>query len=271
MPTTSTSTTQSSSHTDSQQQVFPIIFLIGRPAAGKSEVIKYLKELAPAERASRLHIGDFHELDDFPMIWSWFEEDEILSRHQRRRLHSDSEGYFLDNFEWNILIERLDLEYRKWVKENTPASTVGETPSEGLALPAGRTAVIEFARGKEHGGLREAFSYFTPELLRRGAVLYINVTFEESLRKNRRRFNPDKPHSILEHALPDDKLERLYGESDWDELAAGDPAYLDLQGIRVPYAVMENQDDVTTQGGEVLGERLRGALTRLWSHHIERT
>ena len=265
---TSTTGTQSSSHTGSGQQVFPILFLIGRPAAGKSEVIKYLKELPPAERASRLHIGDFHELDDFPMIWSWFEEDEILARHNRRRLHSDSEGYFLDNFEWNVLIERLDLEYRKWVKENTPAS--GNGASDGLALPAGRTAVIEFARGKEHGGLSEAFSYFTPELLRRGAVLYINVTFEESLRKNRRRFNPDKPHSILEHALPDDKLERLYGESDWEELSSSDPAYLDLQGIRVPYAVMENQDDVTTRGGELLGERLRETLKHLWAHHLER-
>ena len=180
--------------------LFPGLFLIGRPAAGKSEVIKSLHGPDPAERASRLHIGEFYELDDFPMIWSWFEEDDILARHGRQRLHTDSEGYFLDNFEWNVLIERLDLEYRKWALENGG-------PIES-APPRGKTSVIEFARGKEHGGFREAFGCFTPELLARGAVLYIKVSFSESLRKNRRRFNPDKPHSILEHSLPDEKLDR---------------------------------------------------------------
>lgn len=262
----------------SHDNVFPILFLIGRPAAGKSEVIKYLRELDPGERAKRLHIGDFHELDDFPMIWSWFEEDEILARHGRPRIHTDAEGYFLDNFEWNVLIERLDLEYRKWVKEIVPPADPDGKSTDGrhdenageLPLPAGRTAVIEFARGREHGGLRAAFSSFSPELLRRGSILYINVSLSESLRKNRKRFNPDKPHSILEHALPDDKLERLYGESDWNELSTGDSSYLSLSGMKVPYVVMENEDDVTTKGGSPLGNRLADVLDRLWKHYSRR-
>jgi hypothetical protein len=265
MATRSTSPTTTST---AQEKVFPVLFLIGRPAAGKSEVIKYLREMDPTERAAELHVGYFHELDDFPMIWNWFEEDEILARHGRKRLHSDSEGYFFDNFEWNVLIERLDLEYRKWVKECAPEGEYGD--DNARSLPRGKTAVIEFARGKEHGGLIEAFSYFSEDLLRRGAVLYINVSFSESLRKNRKRFNPDKPHSILEHALPDDKLERLYGESDWEELSADDASFLKLKGIQVPYSVMENEDDVTTKGGDVLGTRLRESLERLWSHHTER-
>ncbi|HUX20082.1 MAG TPA: hypothetical protein VMW69_02510 [Spirochaetia bacterium] len=265
---TSSTSPRVTSNSLAHETVFPILFLIGRPAAGKSEVIKYLRELDSKERAAELHVGDFHELDDFPMIWSWFEEDEILARHGRKRLHSDSEGYFLDNFEWNVLIERLDLEYRKWVKECAPEGDRGDDGA--LALPRGKTAVIEFARGKEHGGLKDAFSYFSEDLLRRGAVLYINVSFSESLRKNRRRFNPDKPHSILEHALPDDKLERLYGESDWDELSAEKGSFLRLKGVQVPYSVMENEDDVTTKGGELLGGRLRESLDRLWSRHLQR-
>jgi hypothetical protein len=32
----------------------------------------------------------------------------------------------------------------------------------------------------------------------------------------------------------------------------------------VPYAVLENEDDVTTSGGEPLHERLGQALGRLW-------
>ena len=96
------------------------------------------------------------------------------------------------------------------------------------------------------------------------AVLYIDVSWEESLRKNRKRFNPDKPDSILEHSLPDAKLERLYREVDWPEVTGGDPQYLRIQGIRVPYVEFDNSDDVTTARGEALGKRLEGSLQRLW-------
>ncbi len=96
------------------------------------------------------------------------------------------------------------------------------------------------------------------------AVLYIDVTWEESLRKNRMRFNPEKPDSILEHSLPDSKLERLYKEIDWSEVSRGDSQYLTIQGIQVPYVVFDNADDVTTQRGVALGERLEQALKKLW-------
>jgi len=42
-------------------------------------------------------------------------------------------------------------------------------------------------------------------MLKSAAILYVNVSFSESLRKNRKRFNPNKPDSILEHGLPDEK------------------------------------------------------------------
>jgi hypothetical protein len=96
------------------------------------------------------------------------------------------------------------------------------------------------------------------------AVLYLDVSWEESLRKNRKRFNPDKPDSILEHSLPDAKLERLYKEVDWSTFSAADPAYLSVQGLRVPYVVFDNSDDVTTRGGDALGQRLQGCLEKLW-------
>jgi hypothetical protein len=37
-----------------------------------------------------------------------------------------------------------------------------------------------------------------------------------------------------------------------------------VKGIRVPYVVFENEDDVTTAGGEALGERLEEVLGQLW-------
>lgn len=231
--------------------LFDIVILIGRPAAGKSEIIDHLKRTPEAERRHRYRIGRFEEIDDFPMIWSWFEEDHILARHGRERLHTDAEGYFTDNFFWHLLIERLEQEF--WKRDK-----------EGAGFGESRTAIVEFARGSEHGGFAEAFSHFSAELLQRSAVLYIDVPFEESLRKNRKRFNPEKPHSILEHALPDEKLRRLYGEVDWEQLPKSEDSRLLLAQARVPYTVFPNGDDVTSDDNPALGERLQHCLSQLW-------
>jgi hypothetical protein len=100
------------------------------------------------------------------------------------------------------------------------------------------------------------------------AILYIDVSWEESLRKNRARFNPDRPDSILEHSLPDKKMEALYREVDWEEISAADSEYIEIKGRKVPYAVFENEDDVTTQRGEALTIQLEKTLCRLWNSRI---
>lgn len=231
----------------------PLLILIGRPGAGKSEVINYLKHEPEDQRRNRFGIGPFLEVDDFPMLWTWFEEDHILTEMGHARLHSDSEGYFLHRDLWHLLIRRLELDYHKLIADNEK-------------LPETHTIIVEFSRGSEHGGFREAFENFSEDFLSRAAVMYIDVSYEESLRKNRRRFNPNRPHSILEHGLPDEKLDKLYRESDWADLSSPDPEFLHLKGVRVPYVVFANEDDVTTPGGEPLGERLEqclGALSRL--------
>ncbi len=230
---------------------FDILLLIARPAAGKSEIIDYLKKTPGDERLRRFHIADFDEIDDFPMLWAWFEEDELLEKMGHPRLHSDDQGMFLYQYLWDVLIERIGLEYRKKLKE---IPNYAETC----------TTLVEFSRGTEHGGYRSAFSHLDPQMLPRMAILYIDVTWEESLRKNRKRFNPERPGSILEHALPDWKLERLYREVDWQEISSGDPRYITIQDVQIPYVVFDNTDDVTTQRGAALGDRLEGSLRKLW-------
>jgi len=234
-----------------ENPIFNIILLIARPGAGKSEIIDYLKQTPLEERISRYHVGKFKEIDDFPMLWTWFEEDEILEKMGYPRLHSDSNGYFLEQHFWDLLIKRIGLEYQKNVRDI-------------LNYEQSYTTIIEFSRGKEHGGYRSAFSHLLPELLPKMVTLYIDVTWEESLRKNHKRFNPNKPDSILEHALPDSKLERLYKEIDWIEVSKKDPSYLSIQDALVPYVVFDNSDDVTTQKGDVLGDRLEKSLNQLW-------
>lgn len=231
-------------------QTFKNLLLIARPAAGKSEVINYLKNAPVEDRVKRFHIGPFTEIDDFPMLWTWFEEDALLERMGRPRLHTDSEGYFKDITLWDLLVERIGLEVQKRQRD-------------GLD----ETIIIEFSRGKEHGGYRRAFAHLSDEILADLAILYINVPWEESLRKNRARFNPARPDSILEHGLPDEKLEKLYRETDWDELTENHPGKLPIRGYEVPYAVFENGDDVTTAQGDALGERLEATLQALWQRY----
>jgi hypothetical protein len=235
----------------SEKNIFDIILLIARPAAGKSEIIDYLKKTPQEERAERFHVGRFDEIDDFPMLWTWFEEDQLLEKMGHPRLYTDQQGIFLHQHLWDLLIERIGLEYQKKLRD---IANYDES----------FTTIVEFSRGTEHGGYQSAFSHLSLQMLKKMAVLYIDVSWEESLRKNRKRFNPEKPDSILEHGLADWKLERLYKEVDWCEVSGGNPQYLTIQGVQVPYVVFDNADDVTTQRDAALGERLEQNLKKLW-------
>lgn len=235
----------------SEKSTFDILLLLARPAAGKSEIIHYLENTPLSERQSRFHVGELAEIDDFPMLWTWFEEDALLEKMGFPRLHTDAKGYFLHPYLWDLLIERMGLEFIKQQRD-----------LPGFADQY--TTLVEFSRGSEHGGYASAFAHLNHEILSRAAILYVNVSWEESLRKNRKRANPDKPDSILEHSLPDDKLERLYREIDWPQVSAGDSNFLHIQGFRVPYVVFDNADDVTSGQGEALGQRLEQVLDGLW-------
>jgi hypothetical protein len=233
--------------------ILPLLILNGRPAAGKSELIHFLTHLPDDVRRERYHIGPLLEMDDFPMLWTWFEEDHILRQtFGRPGLHTDEDGIFLYEDLWHLLIERLSLEYDK-LKRDDP--DLGQT----------HTVLIEFSRGAEHGGYRAAYDHLSAAIVQTGAIFYIDVPYEESLRKNRRRFNPDKPDSILEHGLPDSKLERLYKNIDWDDVSAPDPETIAIRGVPVPYAVFPNHDDVTTRLGPIFEQRLASVMDQLWA------
>ena len=236
---------------------FDILLLIARPAAGKSEIIAHLKNTPLDERIQRYHIGEFEELDDFPMLWTWFEEDAILSELGHPRIHTDDKGNFLYPYQWDLLIRRINLEYEKAIRDDT-------------GLQAKKTYVIEFARGKSHGGFQRAFDHLSKQIAQQLAILYLDVSWEESLRKNRARFNPDRPDSILEHGLSDEKMESLYKSSDWNEITASQPESIIIHNIPVPYIVFENEDDVTSQGGEVLSSRLEERLSTLYEKYTRR-
>ncbi len=233
--------------------ILPVLILIGRPAAGKSEIIAHLNQLPDEERFARFHLGRLDVIDDFPMLWVWFEEDAILRDSLGQPpLYTNEDGHFKYRYLWDVLIERLSLEYSKRLRD---------IPDYHQDI----TTLVEFSRGSEHGGYRQAFGHLSDRLLDRAVVLYLRVSFEESLRKNRLRADPDRPDSILGHSLTDENMETLYREDDWNQISQGDPHYLHVNGKHVPYSVFENEDDVTTGKPAQLEARLEAALDRLWA------
>jgi len=232
--------------------IFQILLLTARPAAGKSEIIKFLSDLDPIDRKKNFHLGKLKVIDDFPYLWRWFEEDQLLSDMNQERLFTDKEGYFKFIHQWDLLIHLINLEYEKFIRDEEKSNEY--------------TVILEFSRGKEHGGYIRAFSVLSDSILEKLSILYLNVSWSESLRKNRKRFNPDKPDSILEHGLPDRKLEHLYSECDFLELAELDNSFISIRDINIPYTIFENEDDVTTNNKPALRKRLEDRLNVFWEN-----
>jgi len=122
-----------------------------------------------------------------------------------------------------------------------------------------------FPKFRTKPGLKSTaeFKHLSKELLENAAIVYVNVPFEESLRKNRKRFNPDKPDSILEHGLPDSKLTKMYKEVDFHEVIAGDDTYININGTKVPYVIFENMPSKTDDPA-LLGPALDEVIGKLW-------
>lgn len=238
--------------------IFPVIILIGRPAAGKSEVIDYLKKLPDDERRAKLHIAPFDEIDDFVWVWETFEDDDIRTKHGRPRQDTDIDYFFLDPFIWNLYIEKMNLSFAKRLARD--ANCLRD-----------RTVIIEFARGGENG-FGEAFAYLSDEILRRAVIVYINVSYAESVRRNHKRARKGLEDSILYHSLPDAKMERYYQTNDWDKLSGGKrEGIIEIKNHRVPFAVFQNEPEKTNDPSE-LGPALEKVFERLWyaSRHVNR-
>ena len=232
------------------QNTFEVIILIGRPAAGKSEVIDYLGKLPDGERCAKLHIAPFEEIDDFVWVWQTFEDDDIRARHGRPRLQTTPDHYFTDPFTWNLFIEKMNLEFAKRLARDKN-------------YLRDRTIILEFSRGGENG-FGEAFAYLSDEIVQRAAIVYVSVSFEESLRRNRRRACPGLEGSILYHSLSDDKMESYYKVNDWDKLSGGkNEGVIEIKGHRVPFAVFQNEPEKTDDPAK-LGPALEEVFGRLW-------
>lgn len=232
-------------------RIFEHLFVLGRPAGGKSEFIDFMKRLPDGERASSFGIGIFEEIDDFPWLWEACVEDDAREARGEARLVSERtpEGYNITAPKFRgALVDRFN-------------AAIGERYLSTPAFYLKGTLLIELARGREDG-FRESLERFRPEILRRSAILYIKVSFEESFRRNSSRYRPGQEESVLFHKVPDRDMLRFFRDNDWDEITGGAPdGWLELAGVRVPFVSMNNEPESTDPA--VLRWRYARALGRL--------
>jgi hypothetical protein len=231
--------------------IFEHLFVLGRPAGGKSEFIDFMKRVSEADRASSFGIGRFEEVDDFPWLWqACLDDDAREGRGEPREVSERTpEGY-------NITKPKF---------RGALVAQFNETiASRYLARPEfyqSGTLLIEFARGATDG-FRASLEQFLPEILRRAAILYIDVSFEESYRRNSARYRQGLEESILFHKVPDRDMYGFFRENDWHDMTARQAdGWLDLAGIRVPFVSMPNEPE--SADPEVLRTRYAQALGRL--------
>ena len=235
-------------HRGRVEDVFPVLLLLGRPASGKSEFIDFMEKTPLPERAGLYHIGDLRVIDDFPILWEKFLEDDIWERLGRGRLFSRTAGTnyaVADPLIWAFLIEKLN----RAAEEALPT------------LSGGDTLLIEFSRGGEDG-YRQALSLLSAEIMKRASILYVVVSFEESRRRNQARYDEARRDSILTHSVPREDLEKTYGSDDWRKLATDRTGRIRVNGISVPYATMKNEPE--SKDPAVLAPRYRGSLDPLY-------
>jgi predicted kinase len=229
---------------------FPILIITGRPAAGKSEVIDFLKKCDPILRLEKYHIANFEELDDFVYVWETFELDDLMMRFKQPRIWSDEKYWFKDQYVWDLYMERMALDYKKKVLKD---------PFYHEKM----TTLVEFARGGDNA-IYHALTFLSDEMLSKSSLIYIKVPYEESVRKNRKRARPGQEDSILYHSLPDEKMEFYYKTNDWEQLTAKNPNIIEVKGHKIPYCAFENMPEKTMDPALIAPE-LERVTEKLWN------
>ncbi len=242
------------------EETFDVLLLLGRPASGKSEFIDFMTQVSSDHRAREFFIAPFQIVDDFPILWDLFQQDDVWESVGRERLFSKrcNGNYAVsDDSVWGFLIEQINQRVLKSFSFGEPSSR--------------KTLIIEFSRGGPSGYL-SALERLSPEILRRAAALYVSVSFEESWRRNIARYDEKKRDGILTHSVPREEMERTYGTDDWGSLTDGPVGLLRIGDVDIPYATMNNEPE--SKVPDVLSERYRAALSPLYAlwnkHHLDR-
>ena len=236
-------------------KTFDHLLILGRPAAGKSEFIDFMKSISDVERAQKYHIGSFDEVDDFVWIWEKFIEDDLWEKTGCKRHYSKE--YMPGNP--GMAPEGVKLFEFCMHKFND------EVAKKYLTRPEyynDHTLFIEFSRGNKPT-FKDALENLAPEILKRAAIFFIDVTRQESWRRNVARYQEKLKHSILAHMVPKETFDYFYSDHNWPELTHSESfGHVTTQGLKIPFVTMNNEPESTDP--VVLEKRYGDALNKLF-------
>ncbi|MDY0060055.1 MAG: hypothetical protein RBU45_09620 [Myxococcota bacterium] len=236
-----------------EQQHFAVVFLVGRPAAGKSLVRSALSSVPLRERRGRFHLGEIASLDELSDLLDARQTDELLAERGKPRLFTDRDGLLLDPALWDLFA----------LKSNARAlALLARDP----ALFDQTTLLISLARGGLTG-YGHALTLFADELRQRAVVLGLRVSREEAQRRNRARAAgldgptpPALPEALLQYDFAIDQLATLPAAT--RELPLED-------GSTLPCALLDVEQEETDLHPERLRHSLSQACRDLWERRPE--
>jgi len=198
------------------------IFVIGRPGSGKSEFIRRaarrLTEEGTVRRTCRV--------DDCSKLWDIFRLEESSGEWKRCRKMPGGGYRVTDPSVWDELLRAV-------------AREVGELETSSAAT------FVEFSRAS----YAAAFKNFSPDLLRRSVVAYVDCSFDTCWRRNLQRSKSSEGQD--RHFVSREEMESTYRRDDREEFLRQSPA---------PVFVVDNESDGTEHlqaAAEVFAGKLR--------------
>ena len=171
--------------------MFMIVFLLGRPGSGKSNVARLI-EMFAGDR------GWFtHYTNDYEHLQKMFlqEKAECIPLERRNfRLTGPEECNGFDVIDFSVLIKVLE-KMREEVEE-----VESESSEEDNIL-----CLIEFARDSYH----DALQLFGSNLLQDAHLIYLDVDLESCIERNHRR---------SDHFVSDEIMRTYYRNDDWSRV-----------------------------------------------------
>jgi hypothetical protein len=89
-----------------------VLLLLALPAAGKSELRRYLAHLDPATAAADLHLGPTTQLDDYPYVHLMRRiSEELEERNTDPVFFRSPAGSFVDPGDWGTLTQLINFDF----------------------------------------------------------------------------------------------------------------------------------------------------------------
>jgi len=231
-------------------ETFNHLFLLGRPAAGKSEFIDFMQKTPPNERAEAYHIGNFSIMDDFFWLWEKFMEDDMWEEAGYERIWSVKQ-----NGNYSVRRDKFQLYDIMFAKFNHEIGNIVTNEN----FYDNNTIVIEFSRGRDKA-YREALQRISENILKKAAILYIDVDFDESWRRNVARYKEKLKSSSLSHMAPRETMEYFYKTDDWHAITKNKRSgFLTINNIDIPFVTMNNTPEL----------KERDALAKRYSPYLD--